>query len=151
MAEHEKSWVFNGNITYPYSWATGKAIGAFLTALRDDKKILGAKCTRCNKVFVPPQEFCPLCFEAIEGFVTLGDEGVIETYTVVHKAFPWRPVEPPYVLASIKLSGADTNLVHLVKTAQPDAVRTGQKVRAVWKDERLGSLMDIEGFAPVGK
>jgi putative sterol carrier protein len=56
---------------------------------------------------------------------------------------PFSPVAVPYTLALVHLDGADTNLLHL---ASGD-LKAGDRVRAVFKTERAGSLLDIEGFA----
>jgi hypothetical protein len=56
---------------------------------------------------------------------------------------PFSPVAVPYTLALVHLDGADTNLLHLAS----GPLKAGDRVRAVFKTERTGSLLDIEGFA----
>jgi uncharacterized OB-fold protein len=58
---------------------------------------------------------------------------------VVNVPFEGQEISPPYVLASIRLDGADTTFFHLVVA---DGVTTGLRVRAVWRPERTGLLND---------
>lgn len=137
--------VMEGDITVPYNWTAGPAASAFLTALRDDKKIVGAKCPACKKIFVPPVSNCAKCFTQIKDYVPVKDRGVVQTWTVVHKKFHWQPAEPPFALASIRLDGADTDFIHLVNA---DELKSGMRVRAVWNDDRDGLITDISHFEP---
>lgn len=58
MAEslvHDVTW----NIEYKVN--LGEAWSRFLVSLRDDRQILGVRCARCVKVYVPPQTYCEGC------------------------------------------------------------------------------------------
>ena len=59
-------------------------------------------------------------------------------------------MKPPYVCAAILLDGADVPLIHLVG-GDPDDVRMGMRVRAVWTDEPLASMEAIQFFEPTGE
>ena len=74
-----------GQIAVPYSWWVGEVGSRFLRSLRDEKKILGNRCSGCGRVFVPPRKNCGRCFIPIDEWTTLGDEGTVETYTVVRQ------------------------------------------------------------------
>jgi len=137
--------VMESDITVPYNWTTGPATGAFLTALRDDKTIMAAKCSSCGKKVCPPVAFCAECYKQISEYVPVKDTGVVETWTVVNKEFEWQPEKPPFALAAIRLDGADTNLIHMVRA---DKIKTGMRVKAVWKEERVGYITDISHFEP---
>jgi uncharacterized OB-fold protein len=50
----------------------------------------------------------------------------------------------------VLLDGADTPLVHAVRAADPSELSTGMRVRAVWRDERVGHISDIECFVAEG-
>ena len=138
-----------GNITIPYQWTTGEATGRFLTELRDKKKIIGSKCSSCGRILVPPQDFCAACFINTTDWVEVGDEGVMETFTVVHKKLIWRPFDPPYAIAAIRLEGASSNLLHIVRANDYGRLKAGLKVKAHWKEERTGSIFDIDCFRTV--
>jgi len=141
--------IYENVIRIPYSWTTGPVIGAFLTALRDEKKILGARCRECKKVWVPPSDVCAPCNADIEpgDLVPVSDEGVLTGFTRVAHELMWRPADPPYALVLIRLTGADTDLLHLVKTPSSlDRLEMGARVRARWKPERTGLITDIDEF-----
>ena len=53
---------------FPQRWATGPAMGRFLRALRDEKKILANVCPNCGRSQVPPREVCAVCRVAVHDF-----------------------------------------------------------------------------------
>ena len=134
-----------GQIAVPYTWWVGETGSRFLIGLRDEEKILGNRCGRCNTVFVPPRKNCGRCFEEIMDWVELGAEGVVKTHTVVRYAGPMQPAEPPFAYALIRLDGADVDFLHIVRN-DLDRLKNGVRVKARFKEERSGHIMDIEDF-----
>jgi hypothetical protein len=148
--KHEYSFVVKGKLALPYQYFAGTVGSRWLTALRDEKKILGQRCPNCKKVFVPPRATCERCFADLkDAWVGLAPEGEIVNFTVIRYAEPYQPVKPPYVLALIRLRGADTPLAHIIAGTDIEKVRIGMKVQAVFAEKRTGSLLDIARFAPV--
>ena len=99
---------------------------------------------------IPPRGTCEQCFTDLsDAWVELGQVGEITGFTVVYHQEPHYPLPPPYVLALIKLEGADVPFVHLVGDIAPEMVKVGMKVKAVFAEKRIGSLRDISHFAPV--
>jgi len=142
--------IMDGNITVPYSWTTGPAIGAFLTGIRDDMKLIGVKCSKCGQVMCPPKDICPKCFIKNDDYVTVGPAGTVVAFSVIYLPNDDQPAEPPYTLALINLDGADTNLVYLLGDVDPDDVEHGMRVEPVWKEERYGYLSaDLKHFKPL--
>ena len=71
--------------------------------------------------------------------VELPDTGIVTTFCVVNVPYPGQRVAPPYVAAAVLLDGADIPFQHLILGCEPDEVRMGMRVRAVWKPrERVG-------------
>ena len=54
--------------------------------------------------------------------------------------------EPPYVIALIKLDGADSWFVSGVQGTAWEDFKVGMRVKAVWIDEPVGSMTDIDHF-----
>jgi uncharacterized OB-fold protein len=134
--------ILEGNITIPYKWTTGAIIGRFLGELRDNAKIFGARCDSCGKVYVPPPDVCGECYKPLSGWVELSGEGTVIATSTVEHGMPWSPVPVPYTLALIRLDGADTNMIHLAGSNVSD----GDRVRAVFKQVRSGTILDIDYF-----
>jgi len=131
-------------LEYPYSRSTGPVIGAFMTALRDGK-IIGGK-SPSGQVIVPPTEYDPQTSEAISELVDVGSAGVVTTWAWVRQPRAKHPMSEPFAWALVKLDGADTAMLHVVKAVGPDAMRSGMRVVAKFKDEREGHIKDIECF-----
>jgi uncharacterized OB-fold protein len=149
-AGEEHAFVVEGKMALPYQYFAGTVGSKFLVALRDEKKILGIRCDKCNKVFIPPRATCERCFSDLtDEWVELPGTGIVTGFTVIRYEEPYQPKKPPYVLALIKLDGADTPLVHLLECGDPLQAQIGMKVKAVFAEKRTGSILDITHFAPV--
>jgi uncharacterized OB-fold protein/putative sterol carrier protein len=135
--------ILEGNITIPYKWTTGATVGRFLAELKENGRLVGARCGGCNRVYVPPTDVCGQCYKPLDEWVPLNGEGTVVALTTVARTMPFSPVAAPYTLALVRLDGADTDLLHLAG----DDVKAGDRVCAIFKSERTGSLLDIECFA----
>lgn len=142
-------FVVEGKLALPYQYFAGRTGSRFLISLRDEKKILGQKCNKCAKVFIPPRKTCEKCFSDLsESWVPLSDTGTVTGFTVIRYAEPHQPVKPPYIQALIKLDGADTPFVHIIKGVPLSKMKTGIRVKAVFARKRIADIMDIECFRP---
>jgi uncharacterized OB-fold protein len=142
--------VVEGKLALPYTYFAGRVGSKFLTTLRDAKKILGIKCSRCNKVFVPPRQTCDVCLEDIrDNWVDVGNAGEVTNFTVVRYNDKHLPKKAPYILAMIKLDGADTSLVHVVEGIDVDEAKVGLRVQAVFAEETTNTILDIDHFERV--
>jgi uncharacterized OB-fold protein len=128
-------------IEYPYTRTVGPVVGPFLTALRDGR-ILGIRCG--NRVLCPPIEFDPDTAETLPpDFVEVGPSGSIENWTWIAEPTHKHPFQEPFAFALVKLDGADTAMTHAVKAAGPEAMSTGMRVRAQFREERAGAITDV--------
>lgn len=133
-------------LEYGYRRSTGPVVGGFLTALRDGR-IVGGKTAR-GAVVVPPTEYDPETGDAVTALVPVGDAGVVVTWSWVAEPAPGQPLARPFAWALVKLDGADTAMLHAVDAGAPEQMRTGMRVRARFRAERAGSILDIEAFEP---
>jgi hypothetical protein len=132
-----------GRIRIPYRWPAGRAGGRFLALLRDEGRLVGLRCSRCRRVFVPPRPRCLSCHVPCDEEVGVGPEGEVLAWTFARRA------SPPAVLALVRLDGADTALLHVLQGVELTALRSGQRVRAVFAEIRRGHITDLECFRPL--
>ena len=143
------AFVVEGKLALPYQYFAGRTGSKFLTALRDDKKLLGIRCPECKKVFVPPRSACEKHIETrCEEWIELPGTGTVNQFTVVRYSEPHQPVKPPYILALIDLDGADSALCHIVKGVAPSQMRVGLRLEAVFAKDPPATIMAIDHFAP---
>lgn len=147
--DNKDAFVINGKFALPYQYFAGKISSKFLVTLRDENKILGLRCPECNKVYVPPHSFCEHKITVkCEEWVELPGTGIVTGFTVVRYEEPYQPMKPPYILALIKLDGADTSFNHLVSGINPENMRIGLKVKAVFNKEKTSTIREIAYFVP---
>jgi uncharacterized OB-fold protein len=143
-------WIYHGQIYIPNTYSAGAVGSRFLIGLRDKKRIMGTRCPTCNRVYVPARSICKDCFGQLDELVEVSDKGTLLTYTVCSQPNPVQPVESPVVYGIVQLDGADTGFVHMLGEVEPEQIRIGMRVQAVFKNEREASILDIRYFKPLG-
>jgi len=131
-----------------YTYSAGPVRSRFLIEIRDNKKIFGTKCPACNSVYVPARPTCIKCFTTMDEWVEVSDMGVLISYTIVYQPEDIHPVESPFAYGMIQLDGADTSLAHMLGEVDFEDIKIGMRVKAVFKDERVGDIRDIKYFRP---
>ncbi len=153
--EQKKKLLFinSGEAHQPFEWSIGKYGSKFLSELRDNQRIVGIRCPKCQKVFVPPRKVCGDCFVAMDEIVPLSGEGTVNTYTVLSFGFvdPSTGIQKPvpYTWAFISLDGADNTFIHYLEEIDLEKLRVGMRVKAVFEEERSGQLLDIKHFVTI--
>jgi uncharacterized OB-fold protein len=144
--EIDDEGVFHSQLVlgYPYSRTVGPHIGRFLTGLRD-RRIEGIRLAD-GRVLVPPPEVDPLTGEVGTEWVEVPAEGVVEAWTWVTEPLDGQPLPPPFAYALVRLDGCHSGFLHAVDAGSPEAIAVGSRVRARWRDERVGSVTDLACF-----
>jgi uncharacterized OB-fold protein len=139
--------VTESTIRFPYKRSLGPVIGAFLTGLAQ-QRILGIRCG--DRVLCPPLEWNPETGAELvhDELVEVGPAGTVVSWSWVSAPTEQHPLGHPFAFALIRLDGADTALVHVVDAGSIDAMSTGMRVAARWKENRSGHITDIDAFAP---
>ena len=143
-------WLYHGQVYIPNQYAAGAVGSRFLIQLRDKKKILGTRCPTCNRVYVPARSICKDCLGQLKQWVEVSDKGTLLTYTICNEPNSMQPAETPLAYGIIQLDGADTGFVHMLGEVEPEQLRIGMRVQAVFREEREASILDIRYFKPLG-
>jgi uncharacterized protein len=150
-----KIFMTEDSLNCAYAWDTGVAINRYLSELKKGK-IIATKCRKCSRTMLPPRLFCELCFVPVADWVQVMDSGVVNTFSICHvhwDASRIKEGEKPYLPAVIEIDGASPGMgiMHLLDEVEPDQIKIGMKVKAVWKPEaeRTGSITDIRYFKPL--
>jgi len=131
-----------------YERAMGE-FSPFFLALRDDKKILGCKCTKCEIVRVPPfLTHCPDCDFSPTELIEVEQVGVMNsTPPITYFASSLFLHMAPFGRGRVILKGADTAMSVVVYTTTgilvPGLVKKGTEVKVVFKSEREGAISDV--------
>ncbi len=134
-----------------YLYTAGIAGERFFREIKDNGKLFGAKCQKCNLTYLPPSLFCERCFSQLEDWLEIKGKGTVHTYTISYIDLDGARLEKPIILAFVQFDGIHGGLVHLLGEAKPPAeVKIGMPVEVVFKSkaERTGSIMDIKYFKP---
>ena len=140
-----------GFVRADFSFWVGLYMDKFYDSL-ENKKIIGNKCTKCEKVFVPPRKICGECNETIHldnNWVNLPDTGMLQNYTITHYRVSdrtARKAKNPQIIGMVQIDGSDTAIVYRLLKIEPEEVKIGMKVKIEWDEKPKGSPSDIKGF-----
>jgi len=139
-------WVGDLPVTSRYTF--GIAGEKFFTGIKDEAKIYGTKCPRCDLVYVPGVLFCERCLSELTEWIDVGVEGDLYSYTILHLDYDGSKLDVPKIVGFIKIE--DGGIIHLLGEIELEKLYIGMKVEAVFKDEkdRTGSITDIIYFKP---
>lgn len=121
----------------------------FFLGLRDDKRILGRRCTSCGVVRIPPYATrCPDCDFAETELVEVEDVGtMLNTPPITYFANALFQQQVPFGRGRVVLRGADTAMSVNVYTTRgilvPGIIAKGTEMKVVFRDERFGEISDI--------
>jgi uncharacterized OB-fold protein len=121
----------------------------FFLALRDEKRILGCRCSKCGIVRVPPfMTRCPDCDFAPTALLEISDVGVmLSTPPITYFANSLFSEQVPFGRGRVVLNGADTAMSVNFYTTKgiliPGIVTKGTEMKVIFKDHRVGEITDI--------
>jgi uncharacterized OB-fold protein len=143
-----KTWA--GEIPVHNLYTTGIAGEKFLRAIKNEGKLLATVCRGCKKDYLPPKIFCPFCLVELQEWKEVPARGLVETFTIARSDIAGMPLDEPLIFAFIRLV-QNGGLIHKLGEVEPDKVKIGLKVEAVFKPgpERTGSILDIRYFRPI--
>jgi len=116
----------------------------FFIEVMNNKKLLGTKCTKCGKTWMPPRINCSECYVPAD-WIEMKQSGTIEVSTIVWYTTSAFIKAIPYGIGFIKLDGADTALLQGIfsENLVPSKIKKGQRVKAVFSREREGKMTDF--------
>ena len=152
LLDHEKNAprVWRGNLPVTSRYTFGIAGEKFFRAIKEEGRILGTYCPKCEHTYVPAVLFCERCLCELDKWIDVGTVGLVHTYTLLYVNYDGTARENPDIIALI--SFGDGGLVHQLDEIEPEDVVIGLQVEAVLKEtvEREGSIQDILHFRPMG-
>lgn len=135
-----------------YGWDAGVAIGRYLRELKEGR-LVGTRCEGCRRTVVPPRTVCEWCFQPMSQWVTLQDTGTVNTFSLCYVTWDMQRLQEPEISAVIDIDGTSprVGIMHLLGDVDPQEVKIGMKVQAVWKpaEAREGAITDIRYFRPL--
>jgi uncharacterized OB-fold protein len=99
-----------------------------------EEKLYGSRCLECGHRIIPPRAFCVKCLSPKTAYVEVGSGGFVETWTV-SDGITWIYVKFPEV---------DGGLLHMLDPASKPV--KGLRVKPVFREHRVGSILDIKWF-----
>ena len=142
-----QSW--HGNLPVTSRYTFGLAGEKFFRSIKDNGKLMGTHCPKCERIYVPAALFCERCLSELDEWIDVGTVGEVHTYTLLYENYDGTPRTDPEIVAVISLG--DGGLIHRLGKIDTDDIEIGMTVKAVFKppDQREGSILDIVHFEPV--
>jgi uncharacterized OB-fold protein len=144
-----KDYLITNDVMYTFFRRTKGEFSQFFLSLKNDKQLLGCKCSQCELVRVPPfLTHCPDCNFAPTALVEVAQVGIVNsTPPITYFATSLFQHMAPYGRGRVIFNGADTALsVNLYTTTGilvPGIITKGTEVKLVFKDNRIGEMTDV--------
>jgi uncharacterized OB-fold protein len=138
------------SMTLHYEHSFGPYYGRLFDEIKTNRRLMGVRSPTGDGALIPPREICDITHKPTGTWVEIAQTGTVRAMSVIHLEFIGQKQPPPYIYAEIMLDGASTRLIHNVAgidmSRAKELVKPGTRVRAVWREERTGSLEDISHF-----
>lgn len=133
-----------GDFPVHFRYTAGLAGERFLREIKDNGRLVAARCPKCDLNYLPPRIYCERCMSKLEEYATLENTGTVDSFTVCRKDSDGKDLPQPTTVAFVRFQSAHGGLVHKAK----GQVSVGDKVRVVFreKSKRTGSILDIDYF-----
>jgi uncharacterized OB-fold protein/putative sterol carrier protein len=144
-----KDYLISNDAMYTFYRRTRGELSPFFLALRDEKKLLGCKCTKCGLVRVPPfLTHCPDCNFTPTDLIEVDQVGIMNsTPPITYFATSLFQHMAPYGRGRVIFKGADTamsvNLYTTTGILVPGIIKKGTEVKLVFRDKRIGEISDV--------
>jgi uncharacterized OB-fold protein len=144
-----QDYLIANDVMYTFYRRTKGEFSAFFLALRDDKQLLGCKCTQCGLVRVPPfLTHCPECNFAPTELLEVEQVGIMHsTPPITYFATSLFQDMAPYGRGRVVFKGSDTAMSTNLYTSSgilvPGIFKKGMEVKLIFRDERAGDMRDV--------
>ena len=144
-----QDYLVTNDAMYTFYQRTKGEFSPFFLSMRDDKKLLGCKCSKCGLVRVPPfLTHCPDCDFAPTELIEVEQVGVMNsTPPITYFATSLFQHMAPYGRGRVIFNGADTAMSAILYTTTgilvPGIITKGTEVKLIFKDNRIGEMTDV--------
>ena len=146
---NSKDYLLMNDAFYTFFERAMGELSPFFLAIKDEKRMLGCKCTNCGIVRVPPfVTRCPDCNFAPTELVEVEQVGkMLSTPPITYFANALFLDKAPFGRGRVILNGADTALSVMLYTTTgilvPGIIKKDTEVKVIFRDERIGEITDI--------
>jgi len=128
MKGYEDSFVVEGKMALPYTYFAGR-VGSSSSQLSGIRRKYGSKMPYLQRSLSAAAAVCDKDFTDIRDQMGRGKHtGMLANFTVVRYDRQTPAAESAFVLALIKLDGADTPFMHILEECEIEDVKIGMKV-----------------------
>lgn len=117
-----------------------------------EKKLMGNKCKKCNKTFIPPKKICSDCLSTDMEWVEFSGKGKLATYSLIHVGARYftaqgYSMKKPYCMGVIKLEEGPHISAHIVGS-EPDFESNPENFKVGMPLKVKFLKIEIEGKEP---
>jgi uncharacterized OB-fold protein/putative sterol carrier protein len=144
-----EDYLVTNDAMYTFYQRSKGELSRFFLSLRDEKILLGCKCSQCGLVRCPPfLTHCPDCNFAPTELLEIDQVGLMNsTPPITYFATSLFQHMAPYGRGRVIFRGADTamsmNLYTTTGILVPGMIKKGTEVKLVFRDERVGEVTDV--------
>ena len=93
-----------------------------------EKRLMAAKCSDCQTVFLPPKPMCTSCFSDNMEWIKIEGTGKLLSYTIIHVAPEQFQSMVPYIVGIIKFEEG-VCLPGIIRNVPAEQIKIGMKLK----------------------
>lgn len=119
-------------------------LSLFFKELKENARLMGTRCPKCESVYFWPRSWCHDCFEDCE-WVEVSQKGSVTMFSRVDISLTDLQREVPFYQGGVHLDGVRYPIVALLRNVTMDTLHRGMRVRAEFlpQEERTGRIRDF--------
>jgi hypothetical protein len=113
----------------------------------NEEKLMGSRCRKCGRRFVPPRPLCVTCFDTDLEWVQMKGEGRLVAFTCIAIAPPFMMAQGygrrhPYVSGVVELTegGRVDARIEGVDPSRPESIKVGMPLRVAFIHRQGGEV-----------
>ncbi|MDI6708100.1 MAG: Zn-ribbon domain-containing OB-fold protein [Candidatus Thermoplasmatota archaeon] len=130
-----------GEIPVWYLYTVGIAGEKFFRGLKQGK-LIGVRCDRCHKIYLPPKIYCLNCFKELteKDYLEIDNEGEIYSFTQLQVDLECNKLDKPQTIAFVKFKNVTGGLIQRIESKK---LKIGMKVKVKFDRVSDDNLMNI--------
>jgi uncharacterized OB-fold protein len=93
---------WHGDLPVTSRYTFGLAGERFYRAIKDEGKLFGTRCDKCERTYVPASLFCERCMHELDTWIDVGISGEVHTFTLLYEDLDGNRKKTPEIIAFIQ-------------------------------------------------
>src|SRR5712664_2945930 len=125
LTQQSQARHWTDSIPLEFHYTAGVAGEEFRRELRDNGRLLVAKCSKVKSTYIPARMYCPSCCIEMKDQFTIDKPGYVYSFTSVNRDRSGADTDSPITVGFVKFEGVNGGIIHLLDMDDADRASIG--------------------------